>query len=135
MKRILVLPILVTAVAAALLGAVAAGESPEVVPDEVEIGVLADWFAPVVFSHGFHAELTGACGDCHHHSDDLVPPCSDCHDAGPETPGAGMPGLKVAYHQQCIGCHQEMGSGPLDCEGCHARRRLPAGPPLGVAAH
>jgi hypothetical protein len=31
-------------------------------------------------------------------------------------------GLKGAYHQACMGCHQEMG-GPLGCEECHDRNQ------------
>lgn len=30
------------------------------------------------------------------------------------------PGLKGAYHQNCMGCHKEIGA-PIDCQGCHAR--------------
>lgn len=30
------------------------------------------------------------------------------------------PGLKAAYHWNCLGCHEEMG-GPIDCQDCHAR--------------
>jgi hypothetical protein len=33
-------------------------------------------------------------------------------------------GLKAAYHQQCMGCHQEMNKGPIDCAGCH-RKKVP----------
>ncbi|MBI5557123.1 MAG: cytochrome c3 family protein [Deltaproteobacteria bacterium] len=29
------------------------------------------------------------------------------------------PGLKAAYHQNCLGCHQETG-GPVGCQDCHA---------------
>jgi hypothetical protein len=30
------------------------------------------------------------------------------------------PGLKAAYHWNCVGCHEEM-DGPTDCQDCHAR--------------
>jgi hypothetical protein len=30
------------------------------------------------------------------------------------------PGLKGAFHQRCLGCHQEMDA-PVDCSACHAR--------------
>ncbi|MBU0481794.1 MAG: cytochrome c family protein [Proteobacteria bacterium] len=32
------------------------------------------------------------------------------------------PGLKGAYHQNCLGCHQETG-GPTGCQDCHARNK------------
>jgi hypothetical protein len=31
------------------------------------------------------------------------------------------PGLKGAYHQNCLGCHQE-DDGPTGCQDCHARK-------------
>lgn len=34
------------------------------------------------------------------------------------------PGLKAAYHWNCVGCHEQMG-GPIDCQDCHSR--TPAG--------
>lgn len=30
------------------------------------------------------------------------------------------PGLKAAYHWNCLGCHERM-DGPTDCRDCHAR--------------
>jgi len=33
------------------------------------------------------------------------------------------PGLKAAYHLNCLKCHVEM-AGPSDCEGCHERTEL-----------
>jgi hypothetical protein len=31
-----------------------------------------------------------------------------------------MPGLKAAYHWNCVGCHEVM-DGPTGCQDCHAR--------------
>jgi hypothetical protein len=31
-----------------------------------------------------------------------------------------IPGLKAAYHWNCIGCHEKM-DGPTGCQDCHAR--------------
>jgi hypothetical protein len=30
------------------------------------------------------------------------------------------PGLKAAYHWNCVNCHEDMG-GPTECQDCHAR--------------
>jgi hypothetical protein len=27
----------------------------------------------------------------------------------------------VAFHKQCIGCHEDQGMGPTECSGCHLR--------------
>lgn len=61
--------------------------------------------------------------------------CRDCHSAQPfsaeylkqQSANRGLyhidkPGLKAAYHQQCMGCHKDAG-GPTDCLDCHARTR------------
>jgi hypothetical protein len=38
-----------------------------------------------------------------------------------------MPALLGAYHQQCLGCHKEMGGAeeemPQDCAGCHEEKK------------
>lgn len=59
--------------------------------------------------------------------------CRDCHPAQPYTAEflrkkaedrnryhLDKPGLKGAYHRNCVGCHQEMG-GPTGCLACHPR--------------
>jgi DnaJ-class molecular chaperone len=70
----------------------------------------------------FHADEDVVCQGCHHHSPvgETPPYCGSCHGApfDPEKPE--MPGLYGAYHQQCIGCHQEMGIGATGCNDCHA---------------
>lgn len=74
------------------------------------------------------------CGRCHAQSpkSDVVA-CRSCHDADPFTAvqlerkaddryqyHVDKPGLKAAYHWNCLGCHEEAG-GPTGCEDCHAR--------------
>ena len=57
--------------------------------------------------------------------------CRDCHplerfeaaylaklEANPKVYHTGRPGLKGAFHQKCLGCHQSLG-GPTGCEDCH----------------
>jgi hypothetical protein len=70
----------------------------------------------------FHGTVETLCAGCHHHSpaDARPPACASCH--GKEAdPGKDRPGLKAAYHRQCMGCHQQMGIAKLGCTDCHAR--------------
>ena len=74
------------------------------------------------------------CITCHAESDEVVPvSCRGCHVADPFSAEhinrkelavyqfhADTPGLKAAYHWNCVGCHEEM-DGPTDCQDCHAR--------------
>ena len=74
------------------------------------------------------------CVSCHANSDEVASVgCRDCHAADPFSAEyinresqeiyqfhIDRPGLKAAYHWNCIGCHGEMG-GPTDCQDCHAR--------------
>lgn len=77
------------------------------------------------------------CSKCH--NTETVPgkvACADCHALDPfsaeylaaNAPGNGhyhidKPGLKAAYHLNCLNCHEEMG-GPEGCEDCHERTKL-----------
>ena len=95
----------------------------------------------VLFGHKIHTTDAGygiACFDCHHHppEDDtalqacgnchnlpaepgtLPESCLECHDAG-EIEGTEVPNTGDAFHSQCIGCHNEIESGPRDCNDCH----------------
>ena len=38
----------------------------------------------------------------------------------PNTYHTGKPGLKAAYHLNCLGCHEKNG-GPTGCTDCHTR--------------
>jgi hypothetical protein len=88
------------------------------------------------------------CTDCHHHTTGGPPAeptcarchansgesetvgCSECHSSAPfaaqnlqtmEDPDLyhiDKPGLKGAYHLNCIGCHREV-YGPVGCQDCH----------------
>lgn len=119
-------------------------------PDKVTIASLADEYEPAVFEHRrhveklaegimkvspgmmrFHAEPYALCASCHHNSPPSAtpPPCASCHSKGTNTPktasAKGLPDLKVAYHQQCMGCHTNMAitkPANTDCATCHAER-------------
>ncbi len=73
----------------------------------------------VLFTHSVHAgNYTGSCQDCHHNLDyDETYNCSACHE---ETGDESMPSRADAMHSQCIGCHEEYGAGPVDCNACHS---------------
>ena len=84
----------------------------------------------VLFDHDTHTSEFGyavSCGDCHHTlaEDEYADAqsCSECHelDEGDDE----VPKRADALHQQCGGCHEEFGSGPLvvdeDCNMCHVK--------------
>ncbi|MGE0085040.1 MAG: cytochrome c3 family protein [Desulfococcaceae bacterium] len=94
----------------------------------------------VLFDHKTHAADYGLnCGSCHHHPSDpgegaamtacstchvfekdgpLPASCLECHGEG-EVSTEGVPGQTDALHGQCIGCHKDGGSGPVECAACH----------------
>lgn len=85
-----------------------------------------DHYEPVRFAHKRHAALVDDCTQCHHYrpKDENAletTRCSACHQDSfnPEYPE--RIGLKAAYHQQCMECHQQEAKGPVDCTGCHLK--------------
>ncbi len=85
--------------------------------------------------HTTGTEPTNAtCARCHTESDEASAiACKDCHseqpfsaaslkeiENNPQLYHTGKPGLKGAYHQNCLGCHESMG-GPTGCQDCHTR--------------
>ena len=87
---------------------------------------LESVYDPVYFSHGVHAqmsEMKGGCENCHH----FVPPsaghpsCKECHTPEGRRNGKVQPGLKAAYHRQCMGCHTEWDT-EAHCEVCHVKK-------------
>jgi len=72
---------------------------------------------------GCHAGTTKShivsCGQCH-----PVEPFSAEYlrqkEADVKRYHRDKPGLKAAYHQNCMGCHDDM-DGPTGCQDCHAR--------------
>jgi hypothetical protein len=100
----------------------------------------------VLFDHKTHTSAQGyglACTDCHHpHPEgeeieavscsichppvpqDVKSPefCTDCHDVS-EISDPEIMKRSDAYHEQCIGCHEQYGAGPQsgseNCGQCH----------------
>ncbi|PIE59123.1 MAG: hypothetical protein CSA32_05680 [Desulfobulbus propionicus] len=116
--------------------------------EDVEIKALAHLYEPVIFPHAMHTEIA-ECQQCHHHTLGQEPlelrcarcheqdqpaqsvSCQYCHSAEPfsaehvhkrmerDLYHIDKPGLKGAFHLNCIGCHEEEG-GPTECQACHA---------------
>ena len=120
---------------------------PEDLEDELEIKVLENEYKPSKVKHlqilrkltdisnesklaqHFHVEEHTVCAGCHHlgplEKQAPVPSCATCHTVRKE-PESSTPTLLGAYHQQCLGCHQQMGGTeedmPQTCTGCHEKK-------------
>lgn len=94
--------------------------------DSPIIKKLEDHYGPVRFMHSKHASLVQDCALCHHYrpldeNAKETTRCSACHQEPFQKDHPERLGLKAAYHQQCMECHQEMDKGPVDCNGCHPK--------------
>jgi hypothetical protein len=92
-------------------------------PDVIILDELEKAYLPVPFDHKGHAamaEMSHGCVTCHHYTPEgrQHPACKTCH----EVAGAGTdivkPGLKGAYHRQCLNCHKDW-IDETDCVKCH----------------
>lgn len=118
----------------------------EDIPDKVKIGVMADEYQPAELPHrkivkklmegmgknqmaaAFHKDPGTICQGCHHNSpvSKKPPQCASCHGRpfNPQKPD--MPGLKAAYHQQCMNCHKAMDLAKPQataCAECHKKKK------------
>lgn len=92
-------------------------------PKTYTLNDLEKTYDPVTFSHGMHTDFADNCATCHHHSPaGETPACGECHGAPFDPENLAMPGLKGAYHRQCMGCHKEFDAGPAGCTECHAKK-------------
>jgi hypothetical protein len=106
----------------------------------IKLDSLVNTYKPVFFNHEKHTAIAGDCGICHHqHGKNSSLTCNECHSIksstfkstarggfmacknchgayDPATPQ--MPGLKVAYHQQCFQCHRGMADVGISPKGC-----------------
>ena len=122
--------------------------SDERIPENVTIKGMVDKYEPAQFPHRriikklasmmkedgmanfFHGkEETTLCAGCHHNSpaSEGPPKCASCHGGtfAFKADEDDRPGLKGAYHGQCITCHQKMKiekPAATDCIGCHKKR-------------
>jgi hypothetical protein len=72
----------------------------------------------------FHRDKGTICQGCHHNSpmSKTPPSCVSCHSKPFDEKNPFRPGLKAAYHLQCMGCHDEMGieqPKSTECTDCH----------------
>ena len=93
-------------------------------PAIINIDEMENLYEPVKFSHKKHADMAkmgDGCTMCHHYTptDKSHPPCKQCHSQDALREDMNKPGLKGAYHQQCMSCHIDW-SNDTACEVCHA---------------
>lgn len=140
---------LIGGIAALMLYLVPLDSGAASVPDTINLNSLAQYYEGVKFNHARHISVTKDCADCHHHttgtlfedrncvrchrnsSETKNVACKACHTLepfsaatlkarDPKTYHMDKPGLKGAYHLNCMGCHAKNG-GPTGCEDCHKR--------------
>jgi len=92
-------------------------------PDVVVLDELEDVYMPVPFDHKGHADMAamaGGCMICHHYTPtgQQHPACKTCHAIASAEADIDKPGLRGAYHQQCLNCHREW-INERDCDVCH----------------
>ena len=95
-------------------------------PDLVILNQLEDAYLPVPFDHKGHAEMADmieGCVTCHHHTPkgQQHPACKTCHGISDAQASIDKPGLRGAYHQQCLNCHREW-INERDCDICHREK-------------
>ena len=115
----------------------------EDIPETVVIKNLSNEYEAVEFPHRkivntltnnikdnklsayFHTEKGTVCQGCHHNSpiSKKPPYCGSCHGKPFDAENPLKPGIKGAYHLQCMGCHTEMGiEKPAGCTECHKKK-------------
>ncbi|VEN73398.1 High-molecular-weight cytochrome c [Candidatus Desulfarcum epimagneticum] len=116
------------------------------IPEKVRIDSMSDEYEPVDMPHGkiilklseniknnklalyFHRDKTTLCQGCHHNSppSQKPPGCAECHGKPFDEKDISKPGLKAAYHMQCMECHRIMDiqkPASTDCLGCHDEKK------------
>ena len=105
-----------------VIGVICYAALPLKSPDEPVRIMFQATAGKVLFSHKMHTSEDWygfECVDCHHTFEggegEVPVSCSECHykEGGEELIRAD------ALHDQCIGCHEDMGSAPVDCSVCH----------------
>lgn len=104
-----------------LVGVIAYFVYPDKTPEQPVRMVLRNIGGNVLFNHEKHTSEEGygiKCKECHHDMEDdesKATACGECHKP------AGEEALRRqdAFHQNCKGCHEEGGLGPVECNRCH----------------
>jgi hypothetical protein len=115
------------------------------IPEKVKINELSEKYDPVEFPHRkivetlmknikdnklalyFHPDKGTICQGCHHNSpaSKKPPRCGSCHGTPFDERNAFRPGLKGAFHQQCMGCHEVLKMvkpASTACTDCHKEK-------------
>lgn len=79
-------------------------------------------YGPAIEFHNIMGNKV-SCSTCHHNSNEIKA-CKDCHDKPFDPSNPNKPGLKAAYHQRCISCHQNKFNGPDSCVHCHTGKTV-----------
>ena len=100
-----------------------------------KLQAIEDLYVPVRFNHKTHAHMSSSvegCQMCHHFNQPNMQPesCKACHPTDIIHENIAQPGLKGAYHRQCIGCHTQWDRNTA-CEICHEKK---SGGPLNGTA-
>lgn len=101
--------------------------------------IVTDTYKPVRFMMREHSgRMEGDCASCHHKTplkaikgktprEMETISCEACHQESKiHESDVDRLGLKAAYHNKCISCHEEKTSenAPVNCNGCH-RKNIP----------
>jgi hypothetical protein len=107
-----------------VVGVVCYAAFPQKKPEDPIRIMLKSAGGTVLFDHKAHASEDGYgidCTECHHmweKAEGTKPEaCTECHTAEAE---GDMPKLSDAFHKQCISCHEDDGTAPVECSACHA---------------
>ena len=105
-----------------VVGVICYAAFPDKKPEEPVRIMFQSTAGKVLFTHKIHTSgdwYGFDCVECHHELEDdpdAVPQaCGECHfeDSKEE------PTLTDAFHEQCTGCHEDVGTAPVDCATCH----------------
>ncbi len=110
----------------------------EDIPEKVVINILSDQYEPVDMPHRkmvrailarikndtlasyFHMDEGAVCQGCHHNSpaSNKPPRCVSCHGKPFDDRDPLRPGIKAAYHRQCMQCHETLSLEKPKSTGC-----------------
>ncbi len=104
-----------------LVGVVCYAAFPKKAPENPIRIMFKNAGGNVLFDHKGHLSEEGygiGCADCHHdieNEGDTPAACRSCH----KSEEGDAPKSADVLHAQCKDCHNEGGSGPVNCSECH----------------
>ena len=104
---------------------------PSVLPHRKIVKSLIKSMQGDALAGHFHGQETLMCQGCHHNSpaSKTPPKCVSCHSEAFNPAKPDVPGLKAAFHGQCMGCHTAMklekpvNTTCSDADGCHVKKQ------------